>query len=215
MMYLRTRLLDFQGGMMIKQYARAILVAVVAVTGVSAESWNVDKAHSSMNFTVKHMVVTTVHGKFKDFAGVVNWDGKDLAGGSVDITIQAGSITTDNDTRDAHLKSPAFFAVDSFPVITFKSSKVIPGTGDNFKLTGNLTIRGITKEVTFDCTFNGVTKVAPEQSVAGFSATTTINRQDFKVSWSKTLDSGGLVAGNEVKIEVDVELKTTPPPAKQ
>lgn len=184
----------------------AIVVAgLLALSGVShAEVWKVDPAHSSVGFTVRHLVVTKVNGLFTDFDGEITYDGKDLSKGAVTFTVQAKSISTDNQQRDDHLRGADFFAVDSFPTLTFKSTKIVPGQGDNFKMTGDLTIRGITKEVTFDCTANG-TVSAFGGTRAGFSATATINRQDFKVSWSKALDGGGLVVSDEVKLNIEIE----------
>lgn len=192
---------------MLKSIARTIAAfAVLGLAAVHAETWNVDKAHSSIGFTVKHLMVSKVHGLFKDFTGSIEWDGASLTAGSAEFTAQSASIFTDNEKRDNHLKSADFFAVDSFPTLTFKSTKVTPGTGENFKLTGNLTIRGITKEVTFDCTFNGTQKTPWGFTAASFSAETTINRQDFKVSWSKSLDGGGVVVSDEVKIAIELEV---------
>jgi len=182
-----------------------VAAGVIALFGVSrAEVWKVDPAHSSVGFTVRHLVVTKVNGLFTDFDGEINYDGKDLSRGTVSFTVQAKSISTDNQKRDDHLRSADFFAVDSFPTLTFKSTKIVPGQGDSFKMTGDLAIRGVTKEVTFDCTANG-TIAAFGGTRAGFSATATINRQDFKVSWSKSLDGGGLVVSDEVKLNIEVE----------
>ncbi len=191
---------------MIKSLTRVAAAVLITVAAAQAETWNVDLAHSSLSFTVKHLMVSKVHGNFKDFTGSIEWDGKNLAAGSVQIEAKSASITTDNEKRDNHLKSPDFFAVDSFPTLTFKSTKVTPGTGDAFKLTGDLTIRGITKEVTFDCTFNGTQQTPWGFMAAAFSATTTVNRQDFKVSWSKALDGGGVVVSDDVKIEIELEV---------
>ena len=192
---------------MLKSIARGIAVlSVVGLTSANAETWNIDASHSSVGFTVKHLMVSKVHGLFRDFAGSIEWDGTNLSAGSVQFTIQSASISTDNEKRDGHLKSADFFAVDSFPTLSFKSTKVTPGEGENFKLTGDLTIRGITKEVTFDCTFNGTQKTPWGFTAASFSAITTINRQDFKVSWSKSLDGGGVVVSDEVKIAIELEV---------
>jgi polyisoprenoid-binding protein YceI len=189
---------------MVKKTAIAAIVLFALMGIANAQTWKVDPAHTSVGFTVRHMVVTKVNGQFTDFDGEINWDGKDLSKASVTFTVQSKSINTDNEKRDGHLRSADFFAVDSFPTLTFTSTKIVPGDGDKFTMTGNLTIRGVTKEVTFDCTFNGTVSAFGGER-AGFSATTTINRQDFKVSWSKTLDSGGLVAGNDVIINLEVE----------
>jgi polyisoprenoid-binding protein YceI len=183
-----------------------VLTALVfAITAAAqADTWNIDPVHSTLGFTVKHMVITKVSGEFKDFTGTIDFDGKDVGGGKVELTAQSKSITTNNDKRDGHLRSPDFFAVDSFPTVTFKSKKITKGEGNNFKLTGDLTLRGVTKEVTLDCVFNG-TVAAWGDTRASFSATTTINRQDFGVNWSKTLDGGGLVVSNEVVLNIELE----------
>lgn len=191
---------------MLKSFATFAAALTIAATGAQAETWNIDPSHSSVGFSVRHLVVSKVPGSFKDFSGSLEWDGKNLAAGTVEFTIQSASVSTDNEKRDGHLKSPDFFAVDSFPTLTFKSTKITPGQGENFKLTGNLTIRGVTKEVTFDCIFNGTQATPWGFTAAAFSAVTTINRQDFKVSWSKSLDGGGLVVSDDVKIEIELEV---------
>ena len=178
-----------------------LLLALPAV----AAKWEVDKAHSSVNFKVSHMVISTVNGRFDTFDGTVNFDPEDLAKGSVEMTIDVASISTDNEKRDGHLKSADFFDVEKYPKITFKSKKVILGEGKHFQLVGDLTIKDVTKEVTFDCAFHGAVDFMGTTK-AGFACTTTIDRQDFHVNWSKTLDNGGLVAGDEVEITVDLEL---------
>lgn len=178
---------------------------LITLSGVShADVWKVDLVHTSVGFTVKHLVVTKVNGLFTEFEGEINFDGTDLSKGTVSFTIQAKSVNTGDQKRDDHLKSSEFLAVDSFPTLTFTSTKIVPGEGDAFKMTGNLTIRGVTKEVTFDCTANGVISAFGGQR-AGFSATTTINRQDFKVSFSAALDGGGLVVSNDVKVNLEIE----------
>lgn len=199
---------------MLKTIARLTTALVIAATAVRAETWNVDPIHSSVSFSVRHLVVSKVRGKFKDFSGSIEWDGKNLAAGSVQFVVQSASITTDNEKRDGHLKSPDFFAVDSFPTLTFKSKTITAGEGDNFKLTGDLTIRGVMKEVAFDCTFNGTQQTPWGFTAAAFSATATINRQDFKVSWSKSLDGGGLVVSDDVKIEIELETNNAKPEKK-
>ena len=164
-----------------------------------------DIPHSSVGFSVRHMVVTKTHGKFNDFTGYIEFDGKNVEKGSVEITAQVASIDTDNKKRDDHLRSPDFFDAGKFPAMTFKSKKVIKGSGSEFKLVGDLTIRDVTKEVTFDCEFNGLIDDPMGNTRAGFSATAKINRQDFNVKWSQKLDAGGLVVGDEVKISLEIE----------
>ena len=187
---------------------RLLSVAVlVALMGVSAQAdqWHIDKVHSTVGFSVRHMVVSKVIGRFRDFTGSLNFDGKNVAAGTAEMTVQMTSIDTDEPKRDDHLRSADFFDVANFPTMTFKSKKVIPGKDGAFQLVGDLTLRGITKEVTFDCEFNGVVSDPWGGTRAGFSAQTKINRQDFKVSWNQTLDAGGVVVGDEVTVMLDLE----------
>jgi polyisoprenoid-binding protein YceI len=194
----------------IKNLTATIAAAALVVPSLSAATWEIDKVHSRAGFTVKHMVISNVEGKFDDFSGTINFDGKDFAAATVVVSINPASINTGNTTRDKHLKSPDFFAADSLPQMGFKSTKVIPGKDNTFQIVGDLTMRGVTKEVTLDAVFNGTVKGMQGDTRAGFSATTTINRQDWGVSWSKTLDSGGLVASNDVKITLEVEAVQKP-----
>ena len=190
---------------MVKRISLAVVAALILASASFAQVWEIDPTHSQIGFGVKHLVVSNVSGKFTDFDGKIIFDGKDLTDGSTEFTVQSKSITTDNEKRDNHLRSSEFLAVDSFPTLTFKSTKIIPEANNSFKMTGDLTIRGVTKLVTFDCTFNGTVE-AFGGTRASFSAATTINRQDFGVSWSKALDSGGLVVSNEVKINIELEV---------
>ncbi|HPC11657.1 MAG TPA: YceI family protein [candidate division Zixibacteria bacterium] len=204
---------------MLKKAALASSVVLAAGAGVSAAQWEIDRAHSSIGFSVRHMVVSKVPGKFTDFDGNLEMaqaaDGKlDLASAKVSMTAKAASINTDNDKRDEHLRSADFFDAATYPELTFVSKKVIPGEGDKFKLIGDLTIRGVTKEVTFDGTLNGVVTDFMGNTRAGFSAAATINRQDFGVSWSKLLDNGGLVAGDNVDIIIEIEAVLPKPESK-
>ncbi|MDD4051212.1 MAG: YceI family protein [candidate division Zixibacteria bacterium] len=191
---------------MYKRLAMLIFVSLAMVVSAQAQTWNFDLAHSHVGFTVRHMVITKVDGMFNDFTGAItNFDGKDVAKGAVDVTIQIGSISTDNDMRDTHLKSPDFFDAAKFPTMTFKSKKIVMGTGGKFTMIGDLTMKGVTREVTLDCTLNG-TVVDPQGNTrAGFSATTTINRQDYGVSWNNSLADGSMVVGNDVVINLEIE----------
>lgn len=183
-----------------------LLALVVASTSLFAADWTIDQPHSSVNFEVKHLVVSTVHGEFKQFDGTVSLDPKDLSTINASFTIQVASVNTDNEKRDGHLKSPDFFDAATHPTITFvskKSAQTAPGMA---KLTGDLTIRGVTKEVTFDVEGFGDELNMGESYVIGGKATTTINRQDFGVNWNRNLDNGGVVASDNVKIIVELEL---------
>ncbi|MCB1059023.1 MAG: polyisoprenoid-binding protein [Calditrichaeota bacterium] len=184
-----------------------VLALVVAGSTAFAADWNIDKAHSSINFSTKHMLVSTVHGKFEDFDGTVSFDPKDLSTISTNFTVQMASVNTDNEKRDGHLKTGDFFDVEHFPTMTFVSKKAEQTGEGKAMLTGDLTIRGVTKEVTFDVEgFNQEVKSPWGTFNTGGTATTTINRFDYGVAWDTKLDSGGLVVGQDVNITVELEL---------
>ncbi|MFH2049486.1 MAG: YceI family protein [bacterium] len=188
-----------------KKMMISILAMMLFVPAIHAENWTVDGAHSSVNFTVRHMVISKVHGVFKDFSGYISFNEKNIENSSVTFTVDMASVDTDNEKRNEHLKSADFFDVEKYPTMTFKSTKVIKGEGNKFKLVGDLTIKDVTSEVTFDCEFGGIVKLQEGDAKAGFSAATTINRQDFHVAWSKTLDGGGLVVSDDVDISIEIE----------
>ena len=183
------------------------LALIVASTTAMAADWNLDKSHLSVNFSVKHLMVSTVRGSFTDFDGTASFDAKDLSTLKTSFTAQVASVNTDDAKRDGHLKSPDFFDAEKFPTLTFVSKSAKQTAPSKASLTGDLTIRGVTKEVTFDVEGFGEEMTTPWGVIAvGGTATTTINRQDFGVSWNKDLDKGGVVAGNDVKIMVELEL---------
>jgi polyisoprenoid-binding protein YceI len=190
-----------------------VFAAIVAVAPAAAEVWQIDGSHSSAQFSVTHLMISTVRGEFGSMSGTVEYDGTSVASIKVDATIDATTINTRDDKRDGHLKSPDFFDVAKYPTLTFKSKKVVAGTGGAFQLVGDLTMHGVTKEVTLDVT-------APSQVVKGMrgesrvaaSATAKINRQDFGVKWNANLDGGGVVVSDTVKITLDIEA-TLPPAA--
>ena len=181
-------------------------VLVVAALPATAQTWKIDSAHSSATFTVKHMMVSNVHGRFGKVEGTVVYDGKNLAAAQVDTTIDATTITTDNEKRDAHLRSADFFDAPGFPTITFKSKRVeVVGAG-KFKLIGDLTMRGKTKEVVLEADGPTAPVTAQGSERVGVTATTTLNRHDYGVSWSRTMDGGGYVVGDDVKVTIELEL---------
>lgn len=184
--------------------------AQAAAPAAAPNQWAIDPAHTSVGFTVRHMMVTNVHGSFGKVSGTVTYDGEDVSTVAADITIDATSITTNNEKRDAHLKSPDFFDVAQFPTITFKSKRAQKGSADAFKLIGDLTIRGVTKEVTLDVEGPTQPIVAQGSTKIGATARTTVNRQDYGVKWSRNIDGGGVVVGDEVKITLDLELNKRP-----
>jgi polyisoprenoid-binding protein YceI len=164
--------------------------------------WNIDPVHSGVSFQIRHFV-SKVRGKFKDLKGTITADPEAWQNGGIDVEITTASISTDNDRRDTHLRSNDFFAADSFPTITFKSTR-IERTGDDAKIHGNLTIRGVTRPVVLDGHFSGLMKSAQGDRV-GFEATTTVNRTDYGVKWNRAAEGGGAMLGDEVKIEINVE----------
>ena len=181
------------------------LVLMLSVSAGAAE-WNIDAPHSSVGFSVRHLVVSKTTGHFTAFSGTVSFDGQNVAGGSAEWTIQVASVDTDDQKRDDHLRGADFFDAEKFPAMTFKSTKVIPGEDGSFQLVGDLTIKGMIREVTFDCEFNGVISDPWGGTRAGFSAGAKIDRQDFGMTWNKALDTGGVVVGNTVNIMIEVEL---------
>ena len=166
--------------------------------------WTIDKGHSSVNFQIRHFV-SKVRGAFADFKGTITADPDSWENAQIDVEIATPSITTHNDRRDADLRSPNFFAVDTFPTITFKSTR-IERKGDAAKIYGNLTMRGVTRAVVLDGQFNGIQKGSGQATDrVGFDASTTINRLDYGVKWNRAAEGGGVMLGDEVKIEINVE----------
>lgn len=178
----------------------------LAAAPVSAQTWNIDPSHSSATFSVRHMMVSNVYGSFGKMEGTVDFDGNNIAGIKANAKIDTTTITTNNEKRDAHLKSADFFDVASHPTITFVSKRAeAAGTG-KFRLVGDLTMRGVTKEVTLDVEGPTEPFTAQGNQRVGATATTTLNRQDFGVSWSRALDGGGVVVGDDVKVTIELAL---------
>lgn len=190
---------------MFKRYALTALLIAGSVLTANAETYQIDPGHSSVGFSVSHLTISRVKGTFGEFSGTIAFDSADVSKSSVDVTIQAGSIDTKSENRDGHLKSPDFFAADSFPTITFKSTAVAPGANGGFKVTGDLTMRGVTKPITLAVTTLGLIDHPKMGKKAGFTATGTVNRQDFGVSWGGMLEGGGLMVGNDVSLDIEIE----------
>ncbi len=182
----------------------ALMLALVFAFSIQVCAWELDVTHSSVQFVVTHLTVSKAKGSFTDFDGALTFDGTHLKDGSVTFVVKTTSVSTGNTNRDDHLRSDDFFNVELFPEIKFISKQVTPGEGNKFQIIGELTIRDSTKVVSFDCEFNGLL-VTEHGKRAGFSALTTINRQDFGVKFSKALDNGGLVVGNDVKLSLELE----------
>lgn len=167
--------------------------------------WQLDTTHSTVGFSVKHMMITTVRGSFNEFSGVIDFDPNNKAAAHVDVTIQAGSIDTRVADRDAHLRSADFFNVEQYPTITFKSLGVDLQGDTVAKVTGNLTIAGVTKQVTLDVEYLGENVNPWGQNVIGFEASVKINREEFGLTWNQALETGGFLVSKDVKIELEVQ----------
>jgi len=173
----------------------------------------VDPAHTQVQFAVRHLMISTVRGGFKDVQGHVQIDESDPARATVDIRANIASIDTREPQRDAHLKSPDFFDAERFPVMTFRSRRLVGRPDRPFSLVGDLTIRDVTREVVFDVTPEGSGIDPWGNERAGFSATAKISRGEFGLKWNQALETGGVVVGDEVKISIDVELVKQVPQA--
>ena len=166
--------------------------------------WNVDPDHSAIEFRVAHMVISKTTGRFMDYAGFIDMDAEAGTVKAIEATIKTGSVNTNHEKRDAHLRNTDFFDVEHYPTMTYKL-KSYKKTGEGYTAVGDLTLRGVTKEITLVGHYNGVTKDPWGNTRAGFNAEGKLNRKDFGMAWNKTLDNGGLVVGDEVQIRLDVE----------
>ena len=189
-----------------------VLATAFALSGSAhASTWVLDADHTTVGFAVKHMMVTEQKGAFDTFTGTIELDDKDLTKSTVNVTIEPASINTKNKKRDDHLRSPEFFDAAKFPKMTFASTKVEKAKDGSFLVTGNLTIRDVTKPVTLTVApLSDEFKDPWGGSHRGTTATATINREDFGLTWNKTLEKGGIVVGKDVKIELQVELFPKP-----
>ena len=202
------------------KFIRSILIISLIATPLLAqtpaaapEAWAVDKTHSNVIFKVRHLVAN-VSGSFNDFGADINIDRANPANSSVEFTIQTASIDTANQNRDNHLKSPDFFEVEKYPTISFKSTSVKAKSANSFYVTGNLTMHGVTKQVTLPVEFLGFGKDPRGNDKAGFSIETTLNRKDYGIVWNRNIDEGGVLLGDDVKVTIDLEVgKKAPAPA--
>jgi polyisoprenoid-binding protein YceI len=166
-------------------------------------TWTLDPAHSQIEFAVKHMMVTTVRGQFRKFSVDIDFDEENPERSSVAAHIEASSIATGMEARDAHLRSGEFFDVEAFPELTFRSTR-ITAAGDGYKLEGDLTIKGITRPVKLEAEIGGVVPNLQGGRRAAFSATAKISRKEWGLTWNVALESGGFLVGDEIKISMDV-----------
>jgi polyisoprenoid-binding protein YceI len=189
----------------------AVTVAALTLLPVAAlaqtQAWEGDPVHTHIGFSVRHMMVSNVKGEFAKYSIKVQADPKDPTKSTVDVTIDVASINTGNAQRDGHLKSPDFFDAAKYPSITFKSKKIVKTGKDSFKVTGDLTIKGKTKEIALAVkNFVGPIKDPTGTMRSGFEASAKIDRRDYGVSFNKALEGGGVIVGNEVGISLEVEL---------
>jgi polyisoprenoid-binding protein YceI len=184
----------------------ALLLSLAPTLALAATSaWNVDASHSQVGFAVKHLVISNVRGEFAAYQGKLVLDESDVTRSSVDATIDVNSLTTKVADRDAHLKGPDFFDVAKYPSITFKSTKVAKTGKDQLKVTGELTLHGVTRPVVLDVTTSPEVKGMFGETRRAFAATTRINRKDYGLTWNKLVEAGPAV-GDEVTIALDLEI---------
>jgi polyisoprenoid-binding protein YceI len=186
----------------------ATLVAALAVPSPAATAtWQIDPAHTAAGFSVRHLMIATVRGQFKGVTGAVLWDDQDINNSTVDVTIDANTVDTGEPKRDADLKSANFFDVKNYPTITFKSTKIEKISAGKMKVAGNLTIHGVTKQVVLDVEGpSGAVKDPWGNTRVALNASTTVNRLDYGVKWNAKMDSGGMVVGDDVNINIDLEM---------
>lgn len=180
------------------------LVTMAAPTALAGDVWKIDKGHSEASFQVRHLVTQT-RGRFTDFDGQIVADSAKPEASSVEFKIKVTSIDTDVEDRDKHLRSPDFFDVATYPEITFNSTAVKSSGKDTYAVTGNLSMRGVTKQITLPVTFLGTAKDPWGNERAGFETTITLNRKDYGINWNKALDQGGFVLSDEVKVAINIE----------
>ncbi|RIK45087.1 MAG: polyisoprenoid-binding protein [Chloroflexi bacterium] len=169
-------------------------------------SWQIDTSHSHVQFAVRHMMISRVRGEFEKFSGTVNLDEANPAASNVEVQIDANSINTRDEQRDTHLRSPDFLNTDQHPYLTFKSTRVEQVDSHHANLHGDLTIRDVTRPVTLDVEYQGRSKSPWGTESYGFNASTKINRKDWGLEWNVALETGGVLVGDEVTIDIELEL---------
>lgn len=171
---------------------------------LAGDNYVIDPVHSKVGFSVRHLVISKVEGRFTDFSGTIDYNEKDITNSSVNVTIKIASISTDNEKRDGHLKSPDFFDAEKYPEITFVSKKIVK-RGDGYVAVGDLTMRGVTNEIEVPFVIHGTVQGPWGNTRLGVEANLSLNRMDYGVKWNNKLEGGGLVVGEEVKINLLIE----------
>lgn len=169
-------------------------------------TWKIDPSHSQVEFVVRHMMISNVRGRFERFTGTVDFDPNDLTTLKIEVAIDPASINTRDEQRDGHLRSADFLNAEQFPDFTFKSTNVEKAGDNELRVHGDLTIRGVTHPVVLDAEFAGIAQSPWGTTSAGFSAHTKINRKEWGLEWNQALETGGLLVGNDVKIDIELEL---------
>lgn len=167
--------------------------------------WTLDPSHSQVSFSAKHMMVSTVRGSFGTVTGQIALDENDYTNSEVEATIDVASLSSRDDKRDGHLRSADFFDVENYPTATFKSTRIVSKGGDKYEVTGDLTVRGVTKQVTLDAEFDGKGVNPWGQQLIAFSATTEINRKDWGLNWNVALEAGGWLVAEKIKLDIATE----------
>ncbi len=183
-----------------------LLTTLLAETAVAQTTWNIDKSHTKVKFSVTHMMISETTGEFKIYDGKVTSSKDDFTDAKIDFNIDVASINTDDEKRDGHLKSDDFFNAEKYPKMTFKSTSFKKVNDKNYKLIGDLTIRDVTKKVEFDVVYNGTMKSPWGATAAGFKLNGKINRTDYNLKWNVALEAGGVLVSETVNIECNVEL---------
>ena len=182
------------------------LVAFVRPARADTAEWTLDGSHSRVGFSVSHLVVSSVSGRFKQVTGKVELDESNLTKSQVEISIKVDSVDTDEPKRDEHLKSPDFFDSKKFPTMAFKSTKITKAGGNKYKLAGDLTIHGVTKPITLDATISEPIKNPWGKMVRGVKLSGKLNRIQYGLKWNKALEAGGVVVGEDVTLDIQIEL---------
>ncbi|MFJ7935037.1 YceI family protein [Sporosarcina sp. NPDC096371] len=167
--------------------------------------WIVDASHSNISFSVKHMMVSKVKGHFGEYEGTIDGNAEDLTGAAIQFKIDASTINTNSTDRDNHLRGADFFNTEEFPAITFVSTDIVKNGGSKYAINGDMTIKGVTKQITFDSQFEGIGKNPWGVEVAGFEAESKISRKEFDLTWNQALEAGGVLVGDDIKITLDLQ----------
>jgi polyisoprenoid-binding protein YceI len=197
-----------------KLFAAFALTALTAVPSFAAETYDVDASHSEVSFQVRHLV-TNVRGRFNDFDGTINLDPANLEKSKVEFRVKAASIDTANEDRDKHLRAEDFFHAEKYPEITFKSTSIKKTGKDTYAVTGDFTMRGVTRRITLPVTYLGTARDPWGNDKAGFETAATLDRKDYGITWNKAVDNGGVILGDDVKIAINLEANKAKPDAKK